>query len=76
MRSFYAGATLHDSTAMDAGIEQVVATAAKAKDLIDLRIVVVNPTPLRGKGKTDTHRVLDLTRMRNKFGTLITADLR
>ncbi|MBC8876963.1 MAG: sugar phosphate isomerase/epimerase [Planctomycetes bacterium] len=53
MRSFYTGATLHDPAATDASIERVVATAAKAKELIDLQIVVVNPTPLRGQAKSD-----------------------
>jgi inosose dehydratase len=53
MRSFYTGATLHDAAQTDASIERVVATAARAKPLIDLQIVVVNPTPLRGEGKTD-----------------------
>lgn len=53
MRSFYTGATLHDPAAVDANIEKVVATAAKAKELIDVRICVVNPTPLRGEEKTD-----------------------
>ena len=53
MRSCYTGATLHDSNATDANIERVVATAAKAKELIDLQIVVVNPTPLRGQAKSD-----------------------
>lgn len=52
MRSFYSGATLHDPAAVDASIEQVVATAAKAKELIDVRICVVNPAPLP-KEKTD-----------------------
>lgn len=52
MRSFYTGATLHDPAAVDATIKQVAATAAKAKELIDVRIVVVNPTPLREE-KTD-----------------------
>jgi inosose dehydratase len=54
MRSFYTGATLHDPTQTDASIERVVATAAKAKELIDLQIVVVNPTPLRGQAKSDS----------------------
>lgn len=53
MRSFYSGATLHDPAAADASIEQVAATAAKAKELIDVRICVVNPSPLGGKEKTD-----------------------
>lgn len=53
MRSCYTGATLHDPAAVEASIERVVATAKKAKDQIDLRIVVVNPTPLHGQGKTD-----------------------
>ena len=54
MRSFYTGATLHDPAAVDATIEQVVATAAKAKEQIDVRICVVNPTPLRGEEKSDS----------------------
>jgi len=54
MRSFYTGATLHDPEAKGGDIDRVVATATKAKELIDLRIVVVNPTPLRGKTKTET----------------------
>ncbi len=53
MRSFYTGATLHDAAATEASINQVVATAAKAKELIDVKIVVLNPTPLGGEGKSD-----------------------
>jgi inosose dehydratase len=53
MRSFYSGATLHDPAAVDANIDQVVATAAKARELIDVQICVVNPTPLPEE-KTDT----------------------
>ncbi len=53
MRSFYSGATLYDPATVDASIEQVAATAAKAKELIDVRICVVNPAPLRGQEKTD-----------------------
>jgi inosose dehydratase len=53
MRSFYTGATLHDAASVEANVERVVATAAKAKERIDLRIVVVNPTPLRGEAKSD-----------------------
>jgi inosose dehydratase len=44
---------LHDPAAADASIDQVVATAAKAKELIDAKIVVVDPTPLRGQEKSD-----------------------
>jgi inosose dehydratase len=54
MRSFYTGATLYDPAETDASIQRVVATAAKAKQRIDLRIVVVNPTPLRGEAKSDS----------------------
>jgi inosose dehydratase len=54
MRSFYTGATLHDPAETKASIERVVATAATAKEGIDLRIVVVNPTPLQGKAKSDS----------------------
>ena len=54
MRSFYTGATLHDAAAAEASIDRVVATAAKAKELIDLRIAVVNPAPLRGQSKSDS----------------------
>jgi inosose dehydratase len=53
MRSFYSGATLYDPATVDASIEQVAATAAKAKEMIDVRICVVNPSPLHGKEKTD-----------------------
>jgi inosose dehydratase len=53
MRSCYTGATLHDPAAVEASIERVVATAKKAKAMIDLRIVVVNPTPLHGEEKSD-----------------------
>ena len=39
MRSFYSGATLHDSSTTEANIERVAATAKKSKELIDLKIV-------------------------------------
>jgi inosose dehydratase len=53
MRSCYSGATLHDPAEVEASIDRVVATAKKAKKQIDLRIFVVNPTPLHGQGKSD-----------------------
>jgi inosose dehydratase len=53
MRSCYTGATLYDPAATAASIDRVVATAAKAKEAIDLQIVVVNPTPLRGQAKSE-----------------------
>ena len=53
MRSFYSGATLHDAAASEGQIERVVATARKSRELIDARIVVVNPTPLGGQAKSD-----------------------
>jgi inosose dehydratase len=53
MRSCYTGATLHDPAAAGASIDRVVTTATKAKELIDLRIVVVNPAPLGGQAKSD-----------------------
>jgi inosose dehydratase len=53
MRSCYTSATLHDPSATDVSIDRVVATAKKARERIDLRIVVVNPTPLRGQAKSD-----------------------
>lgn len=52
MRSFYTGATLHDAATVDANIKRVVDTAARAKELIDVRICVVNPQPLKEE-KTD-----------------------
>jgi inosose dehydratase len=70
MRSFYTGATLHDSAATDASIERVVATAAKAKELIDLRVVVVNPTPLRGQQKTDSQLATQAEAMTRLGGRL------
>jgi inosose dehydratase len=53
MRSCYTSAMVHDPATSDASIDRVVATAQKAKELIDLRIVVVNPTPLKGQAKSD-----------------------
>lgn len=53
MRSFYTGATLHEPATVEENIERVVATARRSKELIDLRIVVVNPTPLNGRAKSD-----------------------
>jgi inosose dehydratase len=53
MRSLDTGATLYDPAATAGSIRQVVSTAKKAKELIDLQIVVVNPTPLRGQSKSD-----------------------
>jgi inosose dehydratase len=53
MRSFYMGGTLHDSAVADATVAQIVATAAKARELLETQIVVVNPTPLGGQGKSD-----------------------
>jgi len=70
MRSYYTGATLHDPTAADASIERVFATAAKAKELIDLRIVVVNPTPLRGQEKTDSQLATQAESMTRLGGRL------
>jgi inosose dehydratase len=70
MRSFYTGATLHDADATDASIERVVATATRAKELVDLRIVVVNPTPLRGKTKSDAQLATQAEAMTGLGGQL------
>jgi inosose dehydratase len=70
MRSFYTGATLHDSAATDASIERAVATAAKAKKLIGLQIVVVNPTPLRGETKSDAQLATQAEAMTKLGGRL------
>ena len=51
MRSFYTGATLHDSAEVEKSIDRVSATAAAARKQIGTRIVVVNPTPLRPRNK-------------------------
>ncbi len=53
MRSFYTGPALHEPAGVDTAVEQVLATAVKAKGLIDLRVCVVNPAPLREGEKTD-----------------------
>lgn len=53
MRSCYAGGALHDAAKADAAVANIVETAAKAKELIELAIVVVNPAPLGGQGKSD-----------------------
>lgn len=53
MRSFYSGATLHDAETREAQIERVVATARRSKEFVDVRITVVNPTPLSGQSKSD-----------------------
>jgi inosose dehydratase len=73
MRSFYSGATLHEAEKAEASIEQVVATAAKAKELIDAQIVVVNPQPLGGQGKTDEQlkvQAAALTRLGSRLAEL------
>ena len=73
MRSFYTGATLHDSTTMEANIERVVATAKTSKELIDLQIVVVNPTPLRGQAKSDSQLAIQadaLSTLGDRLATL------
>jgi inosose dehydratase len=69
MRSFYSGATLHDPAAVDASIAQVVATAAKAKELIDVRICVVNPAPLPEE-KTDEQLEIQAKGMTKLGGAL------
>jgi len=53
MRSFYAGVTLHEPALAEANIDRVVATAKRSRELIDLQIVVVNPTPLQNQAKSD-----------------------
>ncbi|MHB8902416.1 MAG: sugar phosphate isomerase/epimerase family protein [Thermoguttaceae bacterium] len=53
MRSFYTGPALHDAATAKAGIRQVVETAARAKEQIDVQICVVNPAPVREGEKTD-----------------------
>ena len=73
MRSCYTGATLHDAAQTDASIEVVVATAAKAKQQIDLQIVVVNPTPLHGQGKSDAQLKTQadaMTRLGGRLGEI------
>jgi len=68
MRSFYSGANLHEAEKAEASIDQVVATAAKAKELIDAQIVVVNPQPLGGAGKTDEQLKVQAAAM-NRLGS-------
>ncbi len=70
MRSYYTGAMLHDPATTDASIKRVVETAAMAKELIDLRIVVVNPTPLRGQEKTDAQLATQTAAMTKLGGRL------
>jgi inosose dehydratase len=53
MRSFYTAATLHQPETTDTTIERIVATAKRSRELIDLRVVVVNPTPIKGRAKSD-----------------------
>ncbi len=53
MRSFYSSVTLHDPRTSTANIDRIVATAMRAKQDIDVQVVVVNPTPLQGKAKSD-----------------------
>lgn len=73
MRSFYTGATLHDKAAADADIDRVVATAKTSAEAIDLRIVVVNPTPLAGQAKSDSQLAIQADAM-NRLGKQL-ADL-
>jgi inosose dehydratase len=55
MRSLYVNSTLHDAGQVDKSIEEVLATATKAK-AFGTRIIVTNPSPIRWGGpenKTD-----------------------
>jgi inosose dehydratase len=63
MRSFYSGVTLHDPATAEASIERVVATAKKAKEMIDVQIVVVNPTPLKDQAKSDAQLAIQADAM-------------
>ena len=54
----------------DASIDQVVATAVAAKELIDLRVVVVNPTPLGGQAKSDAQLAVQAEAMTKLGGRL------
>lgn len=63
MRSCYAGGTLHEAAKADAAVANIVATAAKAKEMIDLGIVVVNPAPLGGQGKSDEQLAIQANAM-------------
>jgi inosose dehydratase len=47
MRSLYANSTLHEAGQADKSIEEVVAAAGKARESIDTRIIVTNPSPIR-----------------------------
>lgn len=53
MRSCYTSAVLYDPAAAAASIERVVEIASKAKEAIDVQIVVVDPAPLRGAEKSE-----------------------
>jgi inosose dehydratase len=70
MRSCYTGATLHDPAAVEESIQRVVATAQQAKEQIDLRIVVLNPTPLPGQGKSETQLATQARAMTQLGGRL------
>lgn len=55
MRSLYVNSTLHEVDQVDKSIEQVLAAAAKAKE-VGAQIIVTNPSPIRWGGpetKTD-----------------------
>lgn len=72
MRSFYTGATMHEAESVTASIDRVVATTARAKQLIDVKIVVVNPTPLHGQAKTDDQLATQADGM-NRLGRKLAA---
>jgi inosose dehydratase len=70
MRSFYTGATLHEPASAEASIERVVATAKRSKELIDVQIVVVNPTPLKNQAKSDEQLACQADAMNRLGGRL------
>lgn len=52
MRSLYVNSLLHDQAKSEASIEQVLAIAARARDL-GTTIIVTNPSPIRWGGSED-----------------------
>ena len=76
MPSIYVNSVLHEATAAERSIEEVLRIATRARDLADTSIVVTNPSPLRWGGpenKTEAELLIQGKALQ-KLGAALSAE--
>lgn len=75
MRSLYVNSVLHESSVAEQSMATIIAIAQRAKQLLDTRIIVTNPSPIRWGGpesKTDDQLQFQ-ARQLNRLGGKLSA---